>query len=75
MMLLAVLVSMRPALSMWHVMFHRRVNNYLLSNGVAGELPDELVAPALLVFIIVGVHNLIVILVELSVVVGDGFGE
>ena len=42
---------------------------------MAGELPDELVAPALLVFIMVGVHNLIVILVELPVVVGDGFGK
>ena len=75
MMLLAVFLSMCPALSMWHVMLHRRVNNYLFGNGVAGELPDELVAPALLVFIVAGVDNLIVILMELSVVVGDGFGE
>ena len=75
MMLLAVFLSMCPALSMWHVMLHRRVNNYLFGNGVAGELPDELVAPALLVFIVAGVDNLIIILMELSVVVGDGFGE
>lgn len=75
MMLLAVFLSMCPALSVWHVMLHRRVNNYLFGNGVAGELPDELVAPALLVFIVAGVDNLIVILMELSVVVGDGFGE
>ena len=75
MMLLAVFLSMCPALSMWHVMLHRRIHNYLFGNGVAGELPDELVAPALLVFIVAGVDNLIVILMELSVVVGDGFGE
>ena len=75
MMLFAVSLSMCPALFTWHVMLHRRVNNYFLSNGVASELPDELIAPALLVFIIFGVHNLIVILAELPVVVGDGFGE
>lgn len=42
---------------------------------MAGEFPDELVAPTLLVFIVVGVYDLVVILVELPVVVGDGFGE
>lgn len=48
------------------------MHHELLANRVAGELPGELVAPALLVFPVGRSDDFVVAFPELSVVLDDG---
>jgi hypothetical protein len=59
-MLSTILVGhLLPAL---HVLFHGRVNDQLLGEGVAGQLPDELVLPSGLLVVVLGVEDVVVVL-------------
>lgn len=48
-----------------------RVDDNLLGDGVAGKLPDELVLPSNFGVVILGSDDVLVLLLELSVVVLD----
>lgn len=75
MMLLAIAVSILLSL-LAHVLLHGRVDEELLSDRVSSQLPPELVAKALNVIEVGGVvDDSVVVLLQLTVVFGDGFGD
>lgn len=71
-MLLAVLLSVLVAL-LADILLHSRVDKQLFGYRVAGKLPGELVAEAGLVIDIVRVDDLVVVLLELTMVLGNDF--
>jgi hypothetical protein len=57
-----------------HVLLHCGIHEQFLCDGVARELPGELVAAAgLVVNVIWVVDDLVVVLLEFAMVCGDGF--
>jgi len=65
-------VLVRHVLAARQVLLHRGVHDDLLGDGVAGQLPDELVLVAGLgVVVAVGVDDLVVVLLKLAMVVLD----
>jgi hypothetical protein len=58
------------------VLLHGRVDEQFLSDGMTSQLPDKLVAEPLLVVVVVRVvDDLVVVLFEFFVIMGDGLGN
>lgn len=73
MLLAVVLCHLLPFLA--QVFAEGRVDHKLLSDGMAGELPGELVTEALLVVMVTRVDHLVVVLLQLAVVLDDCFRD
>lgn len=58
-----------------HMRLKSGIDYQLFGDRVARQLPSELVSKALLVIGVIGVDDFVVVLLELSVVFGDDFGD
>lgn len=61
--------------SLPNILPKRRINDQLLSNRVAGQLPRKLVLPSRRLVVVFGVENVVVVLLEFAVVLGDGVDD
>ena len=58
-----------------NILLHGRIDNEFLTNRVTSKLPGELVLPANLVLVIFGVEDIVVVLIELSVIMLDDIAD
>ena len=58
--------------SLIQVLLERRVDDKLLSNGMTSQLPGELILPSGCLFVVLGVENVVVVLLNLAVVLLNG---
>lgn len=73
-MLLAILVGHVLALSA-QVLLKGWVDHQFFCEGVSGQFPRELVLPSRRIFVILGIDNVIVVLLQLYVIRLDGIGN